>query len=49
MNPERMERSVYKMFAFLIVLVIAVICGLNPFSDVTLFWVGVLSVWCLRP
>jgi hypothetical protein len=43
-----MERAAARMAAFVGLLVIAVILGLNPFDHVTLFWVGVLSIWVLR-
>lgn len=47
-RQEAMERAARRVIAWVVLLIIATACGLDPFDHATLFWVGVLSIWVLR-
>lgn len=41
------DRTATRMAAWLVLMGLAILCGLNPFDGTTIFWVGVLSLWVL--
>jgi len=42
-----MDLAARRVASWVVLMIIATICGLDPTDHTTIFWVGVLSLWVL--